>query len=119
MSAVAGGHCGDGRFTGVVLRRRGREQIPACPLLVAGVVCEKVLEQPRRCLACTASWLAEPSSKPTETVPGAMAARNMLCTEARVNHVAAAAGKGEIWIMVQSRHEWSGGSQTWSATASV
>jgi hypothetical protein len=59
MSAVAGRHCCDGRFARIVLWRRSREKIPASALLVAGVVCEEVLEQPRRCLACTQPWLAD------------------------------------------------------------
>jgi hypothetical protein len=78
MSAVAGGHCGDRWFVRVVLRRRSGEKVPARPLLVPGVVCEEVLEQPRRCLACTEPWLADiPSTKLTETVPGAIAAMDV------------------------------------------
>jgi hypothetical protein len=78
MSAVAGGHCGDGWSIRVVLRRRSREEVPAGSLLVAGVVCEEVLEQPRRCLACIEPWLADtPSTKLAETVPGAIAAMDM------------------------------------------
>jgi hypothetical protein len=63
VPAVALRDGGDGRFGRVVLRRRARQQVAASALLVARVVGEEVLEQPRRCLACTGPWLAGPVNR--------------------------------------------------------
>jgi hypothetical protein len=58
MSAVSVGYCSDGWFLGVMVRWWGREEVPSGSFFVAGIICEEVLEQPRRCLACAVLWLA-------------------------------------------------------------
>ena len=53
VSAIAVGHGGDGWFGGIVLRRRAGQEIAAGAGLVSRVVRQEILQQPRRCLACS------------------------------------------------------------------
>jgi hypothetical protein len=60
MSAVSLGYRGHWWSSGIVLRRCTRQEVAASSLFESRVIGEEVLEQPRRCLACTEPWLAWP-----------------------------------------------------------
>lgn len=55
MSAVPSRDCGDAVSARSVLGRGTGQEIAACAILAARIVCEKVLEQSWRCLACSDS----------------------------------------------------------------
>jgi hypothetical protein len=63
-----------------MLGRGAGEEVAACAFFAARIICEKVLEQPWRCLACGDSLLAATTNLLKATVPGAMTvtARNVL-----------------------------------------
>jgi hypothetical protein len=73
VAAVPEGHGGDCRGFGVVRRRGACQQVAAGAFFVSRVVCEEVLEQPRRRLAWEPQ-LAEAGGTSVGTVPGAMSA---------------------------------------------
>lgn len=78
VSAVAGGHGGEGGLGAVEGRRGGSQQVAASALFVAGVVGKEVLQQARRCLAwASRSAGAEGGVGGVGGVPGAMAAAAM------------------------------------------
>lgn len=74
VSAVPKGHGGNGWSICIVLRRGAGQQVAAGALFMAGVVCEEVLEEPWRCLACTARVSMSGRARGKDEVPGAMAA---------------------------------------------
>lgn len=117
VSAVAVGHSSGGGSVWVVMGRRRGEEVPASAVFVAGIVCEQVLEQPRRCLACAAPWLAESVDQAWGSVPGAMAAMHAACggDDSAVDVSGAALGR-RLW---RNRHGLGGGSRRETATASV
>jgi len=82
MSAVASRNRGDAVSTGGMLRRGAGEKVAACAFFAAGIICEKVLEQPWRCLACGDSLLAAATTLLESNIPGAMTvtARNVVST---------------------------------------
>jgi hypothetical protein len=82
MSAVASRNRGDAVSTGGMLGRGAGEKVAACAFFAAGIICEEVLKQPWRCLACNDSMLVAATNLLKSTVPGAMAvtARNVVST---------------------------------------
>lgn len=74
MSAVASGDRGDAVSTGSMFGRGAGKKVAACAFFAARIICEKVLEQPWRCLACGDSSLAAGTTSLKSTVPGAMTA---------------------------------------------
>lgn len=115
MSAVPARYCWDWLFGGVVFRRLRCEEVPAGSLVVSGVVCEEILQQPRRCLA----WelrLAEPVNKLAGSVPGAMAA-GYVCRRGVNEDWSCTAAGGVVQDTIQARGVVQANGQ--SATASV
>lgn len=74
VPTVPKGHGGDGWSICIVLRRGAGQQVAAGALFMTGVVCEEVLEEPWRCLACTAQVSICGWTRGKDEVPGAMAA---------------------------------------------
>jgi hypothetical protein len=99
VSAVSVVNGGDLGSFGVEMWRCSRQDIAARPFFMAGIVCEEVLEQPRRCFACRGLWLVGMSTKLMETVPGAIAAIWIyLCTDQKQRDVSEATERRKVPI---------------------